>query len=117
MRFKDRIEKDIVVFELSGKIMSRDEMEKFHQQLREYIESGRRQFVLDIDGVEWTNSSGIGAFIAAHVSVSNAGGRLVLCNITNIQALLAMTQLLRVFECHDSVEEAMESLSVAVSDN
>jgi anti-sigma B factor antagonist len=114
VRFKDRIEQDVVVFELSGKIMSRDQTEKFHQQLRRYIEEGRRQFVLDLDGVEWTNSSGIGALIAAHVSVSNAEGRLVLCNITNIQALLAMTQLLRVFECHDSVEEAMSSLNVAV---
>jgi anti-sigma B factor antagonist len=117
MRFKDRIENDVVIFELTGKIMTRDETEEFHSRLRQYVKNGKRQFILDLEGVEWTNSSGIGALIAAHVTVTRDGGRLVMCNVTNIRTLLAMTQLIRVFECYDSVEEALEALRAMVAEN
>jgi anti-anti-sigma regulatory factor len=52
---------------------------------------------------------GIGTLVSGLVSARNAGGRLVLARITNIQSLIAMTGLLKVLEVYDTAEEGIKS--------
>jgi anti-anti-sigma factor len=96
---------------LSGKIIGGEEATLCHGRIHEYLNLGQKNFVIDMGKVEWTNSQGLGMLIGCYVSVTKAGGRMVLARITNIQALLAMTRLLQVFDCYDSVEEAKEALT------
>ncbi len=110
MKFTDSItDTGVVVFELSGKIMGGEETTLFHGKIHEYIELHKTKVVLDLAKVEWMNSVGLGMLISALTSVKNAGGRLVLANITNIESILAMTRLISVFEHFDSREEAIKS--------
>lgn len=99
----------IVVMDLSGKIMGGEETTLFHGKIHEYIQANKKGFVIDLKKVEWMNSVGLGMLISALTTVKNAGGRLVLANITNIESILAMTRLITVFEHYDSREEALES--------
>jgi len=110
MKFKD-IETDsgVVVLDLSGKIMGGEETTMFHGKMHELIQSGKRQFVIDLKNVEWMNSVGLGMLISAFTTVKNAKGRLVLANITNIESILSMTRLISVFEHFDSRESALKS--------
>jgi anti-sigma B factor antagonist len=48
--------------------------------------------------------------ISALTSVRNAGGRLVLANITKIESVLTITRLISVFEHYDDREEALKAL-------
>ena len=114
MKISDTIEGDVVILELSGKIMGGDESTLFHGKIREYLNYNKLKFVIDMKDILWSNSIGLGMLITALTTVKKADGQTVLANVTNIQDLLAMTQLIRVFETYDSREEAMQSFAMTV---
>jgi anti-sigma B factor antagonist len=111
MKFNDHLEGDIVIFEVSGKIMGGDETTLFHGRMHEYINQNKKKVVVDLAKVDWMNSVGLGMLIAGMTTVKNAGGRFVLTNIGKIESILTVTRLITVFEHFDSRAEAIESLS------
>ena len=111
MKFSDLLEGDIVVLEVSGKIMGGEEATMFHGKIHEYINHNKKNVVVDLAKVDWMNSVGLGMLISAMTTVKNSGGRFVLANITKIETILTITRLIKVFECYDSREEAMKSFA------
>jgi anti-sigma B factor antagonist len=110
MKFDDfETDDGVVVLDLSGKIMGGEETTMFHGKIHEFIQANKKSFVIDLEKVKWMNSVGLGMLISSLTTVKNAGGRLVLANITNIETILAMTRLITVFEHYDSREEALEA--------
>ncbi|MEW6051020.1 MAG: STAS domain-containing protein [Candidatus Zixiibacteriota bacterium] len=110
MKVKDYLDGDVVTIELSGRILPCDELTSFHGRIHYYLNLNKKRYVIDLKGVDWMSSAGLGALITAYTSVTKAEGKLILTNITNIQNLLNITQLVRVFEIRDSKPEAMEAV-------
>ncbi|RKX29383.1 MAG: anti-sigma factor antagonist [Candidatus Zixiibacteriota bacterium] len=111
MKFDDFVEGKVVILDVSGKIMGGDETTMFHGKIHEYITSNNKNIVVDLAKVDWMNSVGLGMLISALTTVKNAGGRLVLANITKIESILTITRLITVFEHYDSREEAIKSFA------
>lgn len=111
MKFADHLQSDVVVFDVSGKIMGGDETTLFHGKIHEYINQNKKNVLIDLAKVDWMNSVGLGMLISALTTVKNAGGRLVLANITKIESILTITRLITVFEHYDSREEAIRSFA------
>ncbi|MCK4373268.1 MAG: STAS domain-containing protein [candidate division Zixibacteria bacterium] len=111
MKFEDSLLDDIVVMDVSGKIMGGEETTMFHGKLHEYINQNKKNIVVDLSKVDWVNSVGLGMLISALTTVKNAGGRLVLANITKIESILTITRLISVFEHYDSRDEALKSFA------
>ena len=109
MKFSDSLEGEIVIIKVSGKIMGGDETTMFHGKIHEYITLNKKSIVVDLADVDWMNSVGLGMLISALTTVKNAGGRLVLANITKIESILTITRLISVFEHYDSRDEAIKS--------
>ena len=109
MKFEDSVENDIVILDVSGKIMGGEETTMFHGKLHEYINQNKKNIVVDLSKVDWVNSVGLGMLISALTTVKNADGRLVLANITKIESILTITRLITVFEHYDSRTEALQS--------
>jgi anti-sigma B factor antagonist len=109
MKFTDKLDGDIVVLEVSGKIMGGEETTMFHGKIHEYIKQNKKNIVVDLDRVDWMNSVGLGMLISALTTVKNAGGRLVLSNIDKIESILTITRLISVFEHYDTRQEAIAS--------
>jgi anti-sigma B factor antagonist len=109
MKFQDELKGDIVILDLSGKIMGGEETTMFHGKIHEYIGLNKKKFVVDLAKVDWMNSVGLGMLISALTTVKNAGGRLVLANITKIESILTITRLITVFEHYDSRDLALKS--------
>lgn len=107
MKFEDSLKDDIVIFDLSGKIMGGDETTMFHGRIHEYMTQGKKNFVVDMAKVDWMNSVGLGMLISALTTVKNGGGRMVLANIEKIKQILVITRLITVFENYDSREAAL----------
>lgn len=106
MKVKDHLSDDVVTIALGGKIMPGEDLTSFQGKVHYYLGLNKTRFVIDLQQVEWMSSAGLGALIAAHTSVLKANGKLVLANVTNVRSLLNLTQLVRVFEIHDSNSEA-----------
>lgn len=109
MRFEDTLTDDVVVFEVSGKIMGGDEATLFHGRVRENINLNKKNVIINLDKVDWINSIGLGMLISALTTVKNSGGRLVLVNITSVESILSLTRLITVFDNYDSLQEALDS--------
>lgn len=110
MKFDDRLEGDVVVIDVSGKIMGGEETTLFHGRIHEYIQQQKKSFVIDLSKVDWMNSVGLGMLISALTTVKNAGGRLILANISKIESILTITRLISVFEHYDTRDEALKTL-------
>jgi anti-anti-sigma factor len=110
MKLRDSLSGDIVTLELSGKLIAGDQLTSFLGRVQYYLSLNKSRFLIDLHDVERMNSAGIGALVAAHMAATHAGGKFVLANITNVENLLNVTQLLRVFESYDSRDEAVMAL-------
>jgi anti-sigma B factor antagonist len=111
MKFEDFLEGDIAIIDVSGKIMGGEETTLFHGKIHEYIQQNKKNIVIDLSKVDWMNSVGLGMLISALTTVKNAGGRLVLANITKIESILTITRLISVFEHYDTREDAIKAFA------
>jgi anti-sigma B factor antagonist len=101
---------EVTIIALVGKIMSSQDTTDLHGELRKAIENSTRKVVLDFSGLEWMNSTGLGAIVAASGRLRNAGGVLKLAapNAT-VSHLFELNKLNLVFEIHPTVEAAVAS--------
>ena len=68
--------------------------------------------VVNLEGVPYIDSAGLGEIVRTYTTVSRQGGSLKLLNLTKrIEDLLSITKLLTVFETFDSEAEAVNSFS------
>jgi len=103
---------DVMVLEPKGKIMGGPDATLLHDQLHEFIDQNMKKVVIDLAKVDWMNSTGLGILISGLTTLRNNGGELKLANVTEkIQSLLTITKLITVFECFDSVEDAVASFN------
>lgn len=111
MKFKDRLDGEVAIFELSGKIMGGPDATMFHGRMFEYISLNKRKFLVDLAGVQWTNSQGLGMLLGALNAARSVDGRLVLTNIESIRSLMAVSRLTSMFEHYGTREDALRHLS------
>jgi anti-sigma B factor antagonist len=110
MKLTDREIDNVVILEPRGKIMGGPDASLLHDKLYELIENDKKRVVIDLAGVEWMNSTGLGILISSVTTLRNHNGELKLANVTDkIQSLLTITKLVSVFDAHDSVESAIKS--------
>ena len=110
MTLTEREKNGIVILEPKGKIMGGPDATLLHERLYECIQQQRSRVVIDLAGVEWMNSTGLGILIQGYSTLKNGGGQLKLAGLTEkIQSLLKITKLANVFEVHDTVEDALAS--------
>jgi len=77
MKFDDKLEGDVVILDLTGKIMGGEETTLFHGKIHEYISQNKKNILVDLKKVDWMNSVGLGMLISALTTVKNSGGRLL----------------------------------------
>lgn len=102
----------IALVEVKGSLVGDDDTDLFRAAVADFIEQGNKCLVVNLARVNYMNSSGIGAIIAAHASYARNGGEVRLVGLSkNVQTLLAITRLIDVFEVFDTVEEAIQSFN------
>jgi anti-sigma B factor antagonist len=101
---------DVTVIGLSGKIMSSQDTAEMHGEIRKAIENSVHKVVLDFSALDWMNSTGLGAVVAASGRLRNAGGVLKLAapNAT-VSHLIELNKLNLIFEIHPTAEAAVAS--------
>lgn len=112
MKIETRTVNGVTVLDVSGKITLAEGSVDIRKSVRDLMDSGRDQILLNLGDVKYIDSSGIGELVSSFTTVTNKGGKLKLLNLTlKIRELLAITKLLTVFECFDDESEAVKSFS------
>ncbi len=110
MRMGEKEQAGVVVLMPKGKIMGGPDAGAVKERLHQLIDEGKKKVVVDLSGVSWMNSSGLGILIGGLTTMRNAGGDLKLAGTTDkVQNLLMVTKLITIFESFDTVEEAVTS--------
>jgi anti-sigma B factor antagonist len=100
----------IMVLELSGKIMGGPDHDKFKGEIKQLIEEGYKDIVLDFAGVPWINSTGLGILISGYHSLRAAEGTMKVCSVKErVLSIFYISQLEKIFEVFPSREEAVAS--------
>lgn len=111
MKIKEKIENQVAILNLSGKMMGGPETTALHDHIRGLINDGITNVVIDLGDVKWMNSSGMGVLMACTTTLKNAEGKLALARVSDkVNSLLLITQLIKVFDTYETVERAVASL-------
>ena len=107
---KERQAGDVVILDLSGEVRIGEGAVSLRDSIRKLADSGKQKILLNLKGVKYIDSTGIGELIANYTTVTRQGGQLKLLNLTDrIQNLLVITKLLTVFDSYDNEAEALKS--------
>jgi len=98
-----------VVISLKDKMVGGPDAEEFNNLIHKFIDDNKKNIILDMGGLKFVNSSGIGIIIRGYTTVSNAEGKMVLANLTDkTKGLLSITKLNQVFELYETVDDAVK---------
>ena len=101
---------DVTILDLSGEVRIGDSSVALRDTIRRLADGGKNKVLLNLAGVKYIDSSGIGELIANYTTLSRQGGQLKLLNLTDrIQNLLVITKLLTVFDSYEDESEALKS--------
>lgn len=110
MRMASTEQEGIVVFAPRTAVMGEEESVELHEKVRENVKAQKTQMVVDLTGVEWMNSRGLGFLIASFTTAAAAGGRLKLAGVSpKVRQLLSIVGLVASFEIFGTVAEAVGS--------
>jgi anti-sigma B factor antagonist len=104
---------DACVFQCDGRITLGEGSVTLRDAVREALRGRAKLLVLDMGGVDYIDSSGIGELVSAYTVARNSGANLVLVSLRKkIIDLLHITKLYTVFTVYESVEAALAAPGV-----
>jgi anti-sigma B factor antagonist len=112
MEIAERTVSDVTVLDLKGKMTLGEGDELLKDKINSMLASGKKKLVLNLEGVPYIDSAGLGEIVRTFTTVSRQGGSLKLLNLTKrIEDLLSITKLLTVFETFETEAEAVKSFT------
>src|SRR5215218_4074188 len=107
---KERQAGDVTILDLSGEVRIGEGSIALRDSIRNLADEGKKKVLLNLRGVKYMDSTGIGELIANYTTITRQGGQLKLLNLTDkIQNLLVITKLLTVFDSFNNEAEALKS--------
>ena len=98
----------VTILDLSGRITLGEGSVTLRDAVHDLIAKGSKHILLNLENINYIDSSGIGELVSAFTSVRNAGGELKLLNLTKkVHDLLQITKLYTVFDIWDNETSAI----------
>lgn len=106
----ERSKEGIVILDAKGQIVAGDGADRLRERLKALAETGSANAILNLAGVDYIDSSGLGALVMSFSALRKKEGTLKLLNLTrrNVE-LLVLTKLETVFEVFDDEQNAVNS--------
>ena len=110
MDIVERTVNEITILDLKGKMTLGEGDELLKDKINSLLAAGKKKLLLNLEGVPYIDSAGLGEVVRTYTTVSRQGGSLKLLNLTKrIEDLLSITKLLTVFDTYDNEAEAIKS--------
>jgi anti-sigma B factor antagonist len=103
---------DVTILDLKGKLRVGGNAVALHRSIRSLVIEKKTQIILNLAGVTFIDSCGLGELVASQVSIENKAGEIKLIGLTEqLRELLRATRLLAVFDTYASEAEAIQSFA------
>lgn len=101
---------DVTVVDMQGRISLGEESAGVRNLVMDLLSQGHTKILLNLAGVDYVDSSGLGALVSSVTSVRKAGGEMKLVNLSDkVDDLMEVTRLYTVFDIPDNEEAALKS--------
>ena len=112
MRIETRTSKGVTVVEIHGRLTVDHRATEVPGKIRELLRRGQSNILLNLGGVSYVDSIGVGALVICHTSVLNGGGQLKFSNLTGkTRHVLEITRLLDVFDAFEDEQMVIAAFS------
>jgi anti-sigma B factor antagonist len=100
----------VTIVDISGRIELGEESAAVRNTVGDLLSAGNKRILLNLAGVDYIDSSGLGALVSSYTSVRKQGGELKLLNLTNkVSDLMQVTKLYTVFDIANDEAQAVKS--------
>ena len=104
----------VTIVDLSGKIALGESNRALHEAIKNLIDAGNKNILLNLKSVTLIDSSGLGELVASYASVERADGAMKLSNLSDrFIELITITKLYTVFDVFDNEADALASFGAA----
>ena len=111
MQIQDKKVGNILILKPSEKRIDASVATDFKGKIIDLINAGNKRIVLNLAGVDFIDSSGLGAIVSSLKAIGNEGD-LVICGISEtVMTLFRLTRMNRVFQIFSTEDEALKALS------
>jgi anti-sigma B factor antagonist len=109
LKLTTRTVQNILVVNCDGRIVFGEESAELRDTVKKLL-TQNNQIVLNLGGVSYIDSGGLGTLVALYTTAHNAGGAIKLSNLTpRVGDLLQVTKLLTIFEVYETEDQAIQS--------
>lgn len=103
----------ICIFEVVGRLAPSTADEELCARIDDLIAGGNVNFLIDLQGVSYISSTGVGSLIQCYHHAERAGGKLkILTPSQAVSQILTVSKLDSIFEVHHNEEEAIRSFGL-----
>lgn len=115
MQLEQRIVGNVAIVTVTGDItLNKGGDVLLKDKVQSLIQQGHKNLLVDLSGVSYVDSAGLGELVQAYATTKNRGGALKLLNVTKrLRDLLVVTKLLTVFDTFDNEPSALASFGSA----
>jgi len=86
--------------------------EEVKDELTRLFEKPNTRLILDLDGINYIDSSGFGVFLSVMKTANNNYGFFKICNISpEVMELFKLLQLHNIFDIYEDIEDCRKSFS------
>src|SRR5688500_3044108 len=98
MEINERPVGNVLILDLIGRMTVSDGDQLYRDKIYSLVHQGQTSLIVNLRHLSYVDSGGLGAIVASYTTITRAGGRLGLVNLTKgIRSLLTITKLLTVF--------------------
>jgi anti-sigma B factor antagonist len=106
---------DISVVDVRGRITVGEGNIMLREVVTGLVENGKKRILLNLQGVEYVDSGGLGELVRTHTTLQKEGGQLKMVNVNQrVQELLKVTSLHKVFDIYKDEASAVQSFELLI---
>ncbi len=105
-----RVVGEVAVIDLSGRLAPPEESSRLRSEVKRLLDAGYTRILVNLHGVSYVDSAGLGELLAAKKTALVAGAELKMLRPSErVYSLIAETGLTKVFECFRDEQTAVRS--------
>ncbi|MFN0150843.1 MAG: STAS domain-containing protein [bacterium] len=100
----------VLIIDLEGKLMGGADSDSLREEFKRIADRGIKKVIINLEGVPWMNSSGLGVLLAAFIQIRKSGGEMRFLNTQErVRSILTTTKLEKMIEAFDNENTALAS--------
>lgn len=100
----------VSILDLIGRLTVGGDVATFRERMQKLVDLGKKNIILNLDQVDYVDSTGLGALVMCYTTLQRAGGKVKLLNLSRRSIeLLVMTKLTTIFEVFKEEQDAINS--------